>query len=651
MAPRHNMSEPHSNADSSTGPARPEVALHPSSSVGAVGGTRPPGALAGVQSLLAATALPPIALVGAGPGPLDLLTVRALRLIQEADVVIHDHLVGAEVLGAVRPGAQLIFVGKRGGQFCRPQAEIEELLVRHGRSGRKVVRLKGGDPLIFGRGGEEAATLTAAGLSYEIVPGITAALAAGAATGIPLTHRDHSSAVVFLTGHENPDKADSAVHWESYGQLGATLCVYMGVKNLASILQRLQAGGMKSETPAALVQSAASAEQRLLVATVGTLAAEAARQGAASPALVIIGSVVEAAAGGARPPGALSELIAQAAAHGPEPTRPEIAFPHASLADPRIDNGSLAPVAKLIDNDSLAPAYALIDNGSLAPAAALNLRRVAAELAQLTGQAVTAVSWKHSDRIPADQLGGLPAWTIGPWIRHERARGVTDFRFIPFFISPQGAIGSALRQDLDALAAELGGSITFTLGLGAAIPTIVASRIEAVLAEQALGDRGGARPPGALSQRAAPAAANALAQLAAPTEAQALAVMVVDHGGPSAASAALRDRYAAEIAAQLGRPVIAASMESPPGSEFAFNRPLLAEALAALAADVTEVVIAPLFLSPGRHAGPTGDLERIAAAAARPGRRIHFAELVGTHPLAVATLATALPPRFSPSYA
>jgi len=127
--------------------------------------------------------------------------------------------------------------------------------------------------------------------------------------------------------------------------------------------------------------------------------------------------------------------------------------------------------------------------------------------------------------------------------------------------------------------------------------------------------------------------------------------MVVDHGGPSAASAALRDRYAAEIAAQLGRPVIAASMESPPGSEFAFNRPLLAEALAALAADVTEVVIAPLFLSPGRHAGPTGDLERIAAAAARPGRRIHFAELVGTHPLAVATLATALPPRFSPSYA
>jgi uroporphyrin-III C-methyltransferase len=527
-------------------------------------------------------ALHPVALVGAGPGPLDLLTVRALRLIQEADVVIHDHLVGAEVLAAVRPGAQLIFVGKRAGQFCRPQVEIEELLVKHGRSGRKVVRLKGGDPLIFGRGGEEAATLAAAGLSYEIVPGVTAALAAGAATGIPLTHRDHSSAVVFLTGHENPEKAGSAVPWESYGRLDATLCVYMGVKNLASILQRLQDGGMKPETPAALVQSAASAEQRTLVATVGTLAAEAARQKFGSPALVIIGSV----AGGTR-----------------------------------------------------RAAYALIDNGSLAPASALNLRRVAAELSQLTAQCVTAVSWKHSDRIPAEQLGGQPAWTIGPWIRHERARGATDFRFIPFFISPQGAIGSALRRDLDALTAEHGGSVSFTLGLGAAIPTIVASRIEAVLAEQVLDARGRARSPDTLSQLAAPIAA------AAP------AVIVVDHGGPSAESAALRDQYAAEIARQLGRSVIAASMESPDGDSFGFNRPLLAEALAALPAHVTDVVIAPLFLSPGRHAGPAGDLARIAAAAARPGRRHHFAALVGTHPLAVASLATAIEPRFVRPYA
>jgi len=512
-----------------------------------------------------AGSLHPVALVGAGPGPLDLLTVKGLRLLQSADVVIHDHLVGTEVLAAARPGAELIFVGKRGGQFCRPQIEIEALLIAHARSGRKVVRLKGGDPLIFGRGGEEAAALAAAGLDYEIVPGVTAALAAGASTGIPLTHRDHSSAVVFLTGHENPEKAHSAVDWESYGRLDATLCVYMGVKNLPSILDRLQAGGMSPDWPAALVQSAASAEQRLLVATVGTLAAEAARQNFASPALAIIGKVV----GEARSPSTLSQSTAQST------TR-----------------------------------HALIDNGSLAPAAYLNLRRVAAELSALTGQTIAAVSWKHSDRIPAAQLDGEAAWTIGPWLRHERAAGATDFRFIPFFISPQGAIGSALRRDLDDLTAEWGGTFAFTLGLGSAIPTIVASRIETVFADQELSP--------------------------------ATPVIVVDHGGPARESATLRNQYAEEIATRTGLSVTAASMESPEGPEFAFNRPLLAQALAALPALTTDAVIAPLFLSPGRHAGPQGDLAQIAAG--RPGLRIHFAELVGTHPLAVAALATRIEP-------
>ena len=230
-------------------------------------------------------------LVGAGPGDPELLTVKAHRLLQEADVVVYDHLIPPEALALARPEAERIPVGKKRGHVCRPQAEIDALLVRLGREGKRVVRLKGGDPFVFGRGGEEAAALAAAGVPFEIVPGITAALGAAAYAGIPLTHRLQSSAVVFLTGHEDPAKPDRTVRWEDYAQLGATLCLYMGVRNLPDITRRLQAGGMPASTPAALIQSATTARQRVLRADLATLAERARAENFESPAVALIGAV------------------------------------------------------------------------------------------------------------------------------------------------------------------------------------------------------------------------------------------------------------------------------------------------------------------------------------------------------------------------
>eukprot|EP01035_Chromulina_nebulosa_P059026 gene59026-biopygen42523 len=170
-----------------------------------------------------------VALVGAGPGDPDLLTLKAHRLISGADAVVHDYLVAPAIMAVARPEAEKIFVGKKGGGFCCPQTEIEATLIRLAREGKTVVRLKGGDPFIFGRGGEGGRD---AGDD----------LAAAAYAGIPLTHRSHASGVVFLTGHEDPAKPDSAIHWEDYAKLGATLCLYMGMKNLETITRRLQAG-------------------------------------------------------------------------------------------------------------------------------------------------------------------------------------------------------------------------------------------------------------------------------------------------------------------------------------------------------------------------------------------------------------------------
>jgi uroporphyrinogen III methyltransferase / synthase len=233
-----------------------------------------------------------VALVGAGPGDPELLTLKALRLLGEADAVVYDHLVSREVLEKTRSGCELIFAGKKGGEFGCPQASIDALLVNLARSGKNVVRLKGGDPFIFGRGGEEAAALAAAGVPFEIVPGVTSALAAAAYAGIPLTHRARSSAVVFLTGHEDPAKPDASVRWEDYARIGATLCIYMGMRNLATIAQRLQAAGLAADTPAAVVQAATTEQHRTVLATLGTLAARVRQENLEAPAMIIIGEVV-----------------------------------------------------------------------------------------------------------------------------------------------------------------------------------------------------------------------------------------------------------------------------------------------------------------------------------------------------------------------
>jgi uroporphyrin-III C-methyltransferase len=230
-------------------------------------------------------------LVGAGPGDPELITLKGRRVLGEADAVVYDNLVDPELLELAPPGCQRIFAGKKGGQACVPQDEIDGTLVRLALEGKTVVRLKGGDPFIFGRGGEEADALAAAGVPFEIVPGVTSALAAAAYAGIPLTHRLHSSSVVLLTGHEDPSKPGATVRWEDYARLKATLCVYMGVKNLGTIAARLEAGGLPAATPAAIVQSATTGDHRRLLGTLGTIAGIAARENVEAPAMLIIGEV------------------------------------------------------------------------------------------------------------------------------------------------------------------------------------------------------------------------------------------------------------------------------------------------------------------------------------------------------------------------
>ncbi len=230
-------------------------------------------------------------LVGAGPGDPELLTLKAHHLIQEADAIAYDYLVAPEILALARADAERVFVGKKGGGFCCPQRDIEGTLIRLAREGKNVVRLKGGDPFVFGRGGEEAEALVDAGIEFEIVPGITSALGAAAYAGVPLSHRAHSSAVVFLTGHEDPQKPDAVIRWEDYGRLDATLCIYMGMKNLESITRRLQAGGLAASTPALVVQSATTGQHRQMLSTVGSIALDSEHGGFGAPAMVIIGPV------------------------------------------------------------------------------------------------------------------------------------------------------------------------------------------------------------------------------------------------------------------------------------------------------------------------------------------------------------------------
>lgn len=230
-----------------------------------------------------------VSLVGAGPGDAGLLTLRGLRVLNLADVVLHDHLVGAEVLAMARRDALLVDVGKRAGNHGRGQAAIHALMVEHARAGRHVVRLKGGDGFVFGRGGEELQALRAAGIDYEVVPGITAALACAAHAGIPLTHRDHAQAIHLATAHCRA--TEDRVDWAALARPGQTLAIYMGVSSLERIAARLTGHGLAPDTPAAIVERGSLPGQRVLRAPLAGLPALARDQAVASPALLIVGEV------------------------------------------------------------------------------------------------------------------------------------------------------------------------------------------------------------------------------------------------------------------------------------------------------------------------------------------------------------------------
>jgi uroporphyrin-III C-methyltransferase/precorrin-2 dehydrogenase/sirohydrochlorin ferrochelatase len=230
-----------------------------------------------------------VVLVGAGPGDPGLLTLRALRALQQADVILTDRLVSAEILGMARREAEIIDVGKQPGGHGARQGRINRLLVVHARRGRVVVRLKGGDPFIFGRGGEELEYLRRHGIAYEVVPGITAALACAAYAGIPLTHRDYAHGLQFVTAHcrESLERVD----WRGLARPGQTLAFYMGVAELEAVRDRLIEAGLPPATPAALVENGSRPEQRVVVTELAAMPAAARSQAMTTPALLFVGEV------------------------------------------------------------------------------------------------------------------------------------------------------------------------------------------------------------------------------------------------------------------------------------------------------------------------------------------------------------------------
>ena len=232
-------------------------------------------------------------LVGSGPGDPGLITVRGRQLIESADAVVYDALANSTLLppGARETGRpELYYVGKRGGaKDPVTQDEINQLLVRLAREGKRVVRLKGGDPFVFGRGSEEAQAMNDASVPFEVVPGVTAGIAGAAYAGIPVTHRGLSTSVTFVTGHEDPSKPHTQTNWSALAKAGGTIVLYMGVKTLASITDALMKGGMSPETPAAAIQWGTQPRQRTVVATLDTIAAKALEENISAPAIIVIG--------------------------------------------------------------------------------------------------------------------------------------------------------------------------------------------------------------------------------------------------------------------------------------------------------------------------------------------------------------------------
>ncbi len=230
-------------------------------------------------------------LVGAGPGDPELITAKGVRCIAAADVLIYDYLASKALLVHIGPGCEAIYVGKQGGDHTLSQEQINQLILNKAREGKVVTRLKGGDPFIFGRGGEEAEILAHAGIPFEIVPGVTSAIAAAAYAGIPLTHREYTSTVAFVTGHEDPLKTESSIDWASLAKIG-TLVFFMGVKNLPQIVRMLLQHGRGAHTPAALIRWGTTSRQRTVTGTLTDIAERAQNAGIKAPAIIVVGEVV-----------------------------------------------------------------------------------------------------------------------------------------------------------------------------------------------------------------------------------------------------------------------------------------------------------------------------------------------------------------------
>src|SRR5881296_1546850 len=232
-------------------------------------------------------------LVGAGPGDLGLVTLRAKECIEHADVIVYDHLANPEMLSWAREDAEIIYAGKKPGEDQNlGQREINALLIKKAHEGKQVVRLKGGDPFVFGRGAEEAQAIAGAGVPFEIVPGITSAIAGPAYAGIPMTHRAHNSHVTFFTGHEDPTKAESAIDYAALAKLGGTQVMLMGVERLGRVTSEMLKHGVRSDLPVALVRWATTGQQETLTGTLSNIAQQAVANGFEAPAVAVFGDVV-----------------------------------------------------------------------------------------------------------------------------------------------------------------------------------------------------------------------------------------------------------------------------------------------------------------------------------------------------------------------
>ena len=252
-----------------------------------------------------------VSIVGAGPGDPELITVRGLERVRRADVLVYDRLVDPRLVAEAPAGAERIFAGKAAGYAALDQRAIEALLIERARAGRRVVRLKGGDPFVFGRGGEEVAALVAAGIPVEVVPGVTSATAAPASAGIPVTHRALASSVTIVTGHEDPGKGSAEVDWEWLAASRGTLVVLMGLGRLAAICEHLLAGGRAADTPAAAIAAGTRPDQRVVTAPLAELAEAVGASQLVAPALVVVGDVVR-----------FRDLLAPAALVGPPVVAP-----------------------------------------------------------------------------------------------------------------------------------------------------------------------------------------------------------------------------------------------------------------------------------------------------------------------------------------